>query len=175
LNVVADAGPLIALAKIGGLDVLFRLFPKIQIPPAVYREAISTGLDRREPDALALEARCRAGHLELAEVPEAALPIAARLGRGEVEAIVLAIQKRAAWILIDDLAARQAEERSFQAARIAIGVKGTLGVIVSAFRAGQVSAQEGIELVAVIGSRPDIWVHERLCRQVIELLERTAV
>ncbi len=27
-----------ALAKVGGLDALFRLFPKILTPPAVYQE-----------------------------------------------------------------------------------------------------------------------------------------
>ena len=36
--IVADAGPLMALAKVNGLDVLFHLFPKILTPPAVYFE-----------------------------------------------------------------------------------------------------------------------------------------
>lgn len=29
MKVVSDAGPLMALAKVGGLEVLFRLYPKI--------------------------------------------------------------------------------------------------------------------------------------------------
>ena len=168
--VVADAGRLIALAKIGGLDLLFRLVPKILIPPAVYREAIATSGGRRPPDALALQACWQGGKLETAPPADLPLPVAARLGRGETEAILLAIERRAKWVLMDDLAARHAAAHNFRAAQVPTVVKGTLGVIVSAFRGRHLSAQEGIDLVAVIGGRPDIWVHERLCAQVIETL-----
>ncbi len=170
MTVVADAGPLIALAKIGALDILFRLYPKVLIPPAVHREAIATGVDRGAPDALALLARWQAGDLETAASPDGPLPVVARLGRGEISAILLAIQRRAEWVLIDDLAARQTAERSFRAAQVTTGVKGTLGVIVSAFRAGHLSAPEGIDLVGAIGGRPDIWIHEQLRARVIESL-----
>ena len=44
MKVVSDAGPLMALAKIGGLDALFKLFSKIWTPPAVYEELITAGL-----------------------------------------------------------------------------------------------------------------------------------
>lgn len=46
MTVVADAGPLIAMAKIGGLEALFRLFPRVSIPPAVHDEAIRIGRER---------------------------------------------------------------------------------------------------------------------------------
>ena len=173
MTVVADAGPLIALAKIGALDILFRLYPKVLIPPAVHQEAIATGGERGAPDALALLARWQAGDLETAPSPDGTLPVVARLGRGENGAILLAIQRRAEWVLIDDLAARQAAVRSFRAAQVTTGVKGTLGVIVSAFRAGHLSAHEGTDLVGAIGRRPDIWVHRDLCALVIESLRET--
>ena len=173
MTVVADAGPLIALAKIGALDLLFRLYPKILIPPAVQQEAIAAGRDRSAPDALALHARWRVGDLETATSPDVPLPVTARLGRGEIEAILLAIQRRAEWVLIDDLAARQAAASSFRAAQVTTGVKGTLGVIVSAFRAGHLSAHQGIDLVEAIVRRPDIWVHRDLCARVIESLRET--
>lgn len=54
MTVVSDAGPLIALAKIGGLKTLHRLYPRILIAPAVYREAVEVGLHRGDPDADAL-------------------------------------------------------------------------------------------------------------------------
>jgi hypothetical protein len=49
-----------ALAKVGGLDALFRLFPKILTPPAVYEELITAGQRLGAPDAALLRAcyRC---------------------------------------------------------------------------------------------------------------------
>ena len=43
MKIVSDAGPLMALAKVDGLAVLFRLFPRILIPPAVYEETVVAG------------------------------------------------------------------------------------------------------------------------------------
>jgi predicted nucleic acid-binding protein len=40
VKVVADAGPLMALAKVDALAVLFRLYPKVLTPPAVYEETV---------------------------------------------------------------------------------------------------------------------------------------
>ena len=53
-----------------------------------------------------------------------------RLGDGEREALALAIELRADWIILDDLPAR----RSAQAA--SLNVIGTLGMLVAAKRAG---------------------------------------
>jgi len=170
LTVVADAGPLIALAKIGGLQALFQLFSTVSIPPAVNNEAIRIGRDRRAADALLLEEAFHAGRLKLA-VPQASpLPIAAQLGRGEEETILLAIERNAEWALLDDFAARQAAALSFQSAEVPTRVKGTLGVIASAFRVGHLSLEEAVGLVTRIRARPDIWIHERLCQQAIDAL-----
>jgi predicted nucleic acid-binding protein len=170
LTVVADAGPLIALAKIDGLEALFRLFPHISIPPAVQEEAIRKGRDHGLADALVLEEAFYSGRLRLA-VPQASpLPVAALLGRGEEETILVAIEQNAEWALLDDLVARQAAALSFESAQVATRVKGTLGVIVSAFQAGHQSLEEAVGLVTRISNRPDIWIHERLCQQVIAAL-----
>ena len=36
--IVADAGPLIALSRIGGLDLLHKLFGQVVVPESVVRE-----------------------------------------------------------------------------------------------------------------------------------------
>jgi len=59
LTVVADAGPLIALAKIDGLEPLFRLYPHVSIPPAVHDEAIRSGGERGATDAVQSEGNAR--------------------------------------------------------------------------------------------------------------------
>ncbi len=63
MTVVSDAGPLMALAKIGGLDILFRLFSQILTPPAVYDELVTAGLRLGAPDAELLESRYQAQEL----------------------------------------------------------------------------------------------------------------
>jgi predicted nucleic acid-binding protein len=136
LTVVVDAGPLIALAKTGGLETLFRLHPRVSLPPAVHDEAIRIGRERGAADALHLEEAFRAGHLKLAIPQPNPLPISALLGTGEEETILLAIEMRADWALLDDLAAREAAALSFQAAQVHTRIQGTLGVVVSAFQAG---------------------------------------
>lgn len=95
-----------ALAKIGALDVLFRLFPKILTPPAVHHELITEGLRLAAPDAAFLP------------------PPAPALGPGEAQSILLAIEKEATWLLIDDLDARRAALNSFATAGSKAQIKG---------------------------------------------------
>lgn len=170
MTVVADAGPLIALAKTGGLATLFRLYPRVSVPPAVHDEAIRVGRERGAADALHLEEALRAGHLTLATPQPSPLPVPALLGRGEEETILLAIEQRAEWALLDDFAAREAAALNFRAAEVPTRIKGTLGVIVSAFQAGHLPLEGAVQLVTRMSDRPDIWLHPRLCRQVLEAL-----
>lgn len=92
MTVVSDAGPLMALAKIGALDVLFRLFPKILTPPAVHLELITEGLRLGAPDAALLQARYESGELAVMSPRDASLPAPAPLGPGEEQSILLAIE-----------------------------------------------------------------------------------
>jgi predicted nucleic acid-binding protein len=172
VKVVADAGPLMALAKVDALAVLFRLYPKVLTPPAVYEETVVAGQRLGVPDAALLEAIYRNGALEIA-VPEISLlPIPLRLGWGEEESIRLAIEQRADWLLMDDFDARQAAHSSFQAIGSTTQVKGTLGIVVSAYQAGHLSQTEAIDCVNALSQRQDIWISADLCRRVINILSR---
>lgn len=42
--IVADSGPLIALALIEQLDVLRQLYPRVLLPPAVWHEVTAKGM-----------------------------------------------------------------------------------------------------------------------------------
>lgn len=163
-----------ALAKVDGLATLFRLFPQILIPPAVYEETVVAGQRLGAPDAALLEACCNDQKLVLAPPTLPSLPIQRRLGHGEDESIRLAIERRADWLLIDDYDARQAALSSFQAAGVTTQVKGTLGVIVSAHQEGYLAQSEAIGYVNVLSQRPDVWVSPDLCRRVIEILSRSS-
>lgn len=115
---VSDASPLIALDQIGRLDLLPALFTAVVIPPAVADEAFGS---EAVPSWLRVVS------------PTGRLTGSARLGRGEQQAIALALEASAAWIVLDDLAARRL------AAREGLRVIGTVGLLLAGKRRGHVN------------------------------------
>ncbi len=120
--VVADAGPLIGLALIGGLIWLQKLFPKILIPEAVAAELC---LDSNMPGASALASARDQGWLQIVSVDDVPGRLLAMVDRGEAEAIVLAKQK-CARLLIDENRGRIAAKHE------CIPVFGTGAVLIQA-------------------------------------------
>jgi predicted nucleic acid-binding protein len=174
VKVVADAGPLIALAKIDGLGALFDLYSSLLISPTVYAEAITAGLALGANDAVRLQAVYEAGRIEVRAPVLAGLLVPALLGAGEVDSIRLAIDQTADWLLVDDLDARRAAKQNFEAADVSTAIQGMLGVIAASCRAGHVSREKAILLIQAIKGRPDIWISAELCDRVIESLTETA-
>ncbi len=78
--VISDSGPLMALAKVGGLEMLRQLYTSILIPPAVYDEAVTAGLALQADDATLLETEYRRGLFEVRAPSLTALPSPALLG-----------------------------------------------------------------------------------------------
>jgi predicted nucleic acid-binding protein len=113
VKVVSNAGPLIALGKLGQLGLLLKLYGEILIPREVYNEVVTNGLRLGTSDAQAVDFLIRQGHIRVVEValpsplPAWSQPIDA----GELEVIVLAQQQSADWVLIDNIHARQAARR----------------------------------------------------------------
>lgn len=123
--VVSDATPLIALAKIGKLHILMELFGTIFIPQSVYDEVVTNAVNK--PDSLAIS---QAAWIEV-RVPENQSQVAylrADLDAGEAEALVLAKEKNADWILLDEVKAR------FAAEFLGLRYIGTLGILLLAKR-----------------------------------------
>jgi len=121
--VVSNSSPLIALARIQRLDLLPTIFQSILIPPAVARE-IAPSIS-----ILPIWLRIQAP----TSTPSASLR-RRRLGDGEWEALALAIELNADWIILDDLAARRSAEAT------GLKVIGTLGTLVTAKRTGLVES-----------------------------------
>ncbi|MCP3957134.1 MAG: hypothetical protein GY719_04720 [bacterium] len=172
MTVVADSGPLIALAKIGGLGTLFELHPVVVTPRAVYEETVRQGHYAQAADAALLRGEYESGRLRVEELRGPSPADSLLLGRGEREGIQLALQQRAEWLLVDDLEARQAAAQVFIASGSGTRVKGTLGIIVSAYIEGFASLEGAIGLLDAIRSRQDIWISVDLCKQVEDTLRR---
>jgi uncharacterized protein len=84
--IVADASPLIMLARSGLIDVLRVLAGQVIVPEAVWNECVSGG---SRPGAAAIRSARQAGHIHVRADVALNDPLPA-LGQGEVSAIALA-------------------------------------------------------------------------------------
>jgi predicted nucleic acid-binding protein len=130
--VVADAGPLIALGRIGRLDLLRSLYPCVRVPAAVWHEVVTEG--ERLPGATTLAAAEWVERQDDRPLDPLFLSLLGSLDRGEAAAITCAVAGRADLLLIDECKGRAA------ARRLGLTVKGTLGVLLAARRGGYIEA-----------------------------------
>lgn len=170
MNVVSNSGPLMALAKIGQIHLLHSLYDEMLIPSAVYEEGVVNGLARGEADAISIQMAIARRHLRVVEVDEQSLSqavLALPVDRGERHAIELAIKENADCILLDDMMARNAAQK------FNLKVKGTLGVLVEAFRKGALSASEVDTVFDALLKRDDIWIADALIRRIWDQLKKS--
>jgi len=140
LTAVADAGPLIHLAEIGGLHFLSS-FDTIHIPDAVWTETFGQGrLSQR--DLFLIENVKR--HLLTRKEVESFVKEKkiARLHAGEQECLFVCVNEGLSLILTDDLAVREA------AKQLGLVPVGSLGIVVSAFKHGELSLEKAEKYIA---------------------------
>ena len=137
--VVADTGPVNYLILSGQVALLHELYGALLIPMAVHKEL----LDPRAP----LQVRQWANALPLwAETRRAAgAERFAELGPGEREAIALALEMKADFILIDETLGRKI------AVKNNVPVKGTLGILEEAANRGLVNLSEAVHKLRATG------------------------
>ncbi len=132
--IISDTSPLIAFSAIRRIDLLQKLFVSVLIPPAVFRELVSQGKNWREAAEIQ-EAINDGTWIKAASAPQSHLlpALCERLGAGEAEAIILALQCNSP-VLLDDLAARKA------ALGLNLDVVGSLGVLARSKATGAIPA-----------------------------------
>jgi predicted nucleic acid-binding protein len=118
--VIADSSCLIGLSKIGKLQILHDLFGTVLIPEKVYQEVVVSG--RGRPGAEEVK---NASWIETRTVQNqlAVRVFQLHLGGGESEAISLAVECAADFLILDDLKARQIAEE------LGLSVVGTVAVL----------------------------------------------
>jgi predicted nucleic acid-binding protein len=130
--IVSNAGPLIALAKIERFELLRKLFSKLYIPQAVYDEVVVIGAGR----AGAKETEQAVGDwIKVQEVKDIVMvkSLLTKLGKGESEAIALALETKADLVLLDDYKARATAEF------MGLNMTGTVGMLNKAQKEGLIS------------------------------------
>lgn len=166
-SVLCNAGPLIALGKLNRLELLAELYDQVQIPHAVYDEAVTQGLALGAPDARTIRLFWQAKNWPIVKVSatmRAAYKPPVILDPGETEVLALARALRDVLVLLDDETARG------EARRLKLRVRGTLGVLAQAYHAGILSRPEVELLLQEIAARPDIWIGAKLCEQMLQAL-----
>jgi uncharacterized protein len=153
--VIADAGPLIALAATGRLDLLQGLFGAVHIGHSVARECLA----KPGTDQAAIAAAIATGWLRVVAAPACDDPLPASLGSGECDCIRLALEHReTSLIILDDRLARR------HALRLGLNIVGTVRLLDLAERRGLLdSAELLIERMHQHGYRigPDLLGHLR--------------
>ena len=134
LAVVCDSSPLVYLSKLDQFQLLRHIYDAVLVPPAVWQEVAFGGEGMAESSnliAAVIERWIRVETPSDLARHEAELP--ADLGRGEVEAILLAHEKKAV-LVTDDALGRSAAES------LGLEVTGTLGILIRAKRHNQLTS-----------------------------------
>ncbi len=166
--VVINAGPLMTLAKMNLLHLLKGLYGRVHLARSVYEEAVTEGLRQGYADALTLDLFLVQMAWSPEEVDAATIPPdlrQAHLDRGERDTLALATALGSSLVLMDEAEGRQAaRSRGLQ-------VRGSLGILIAAYRRDLIDADQLRLAFAEIVRRPDIWINPvlaaRLLREVL--------
>jgi len=164
--VVADASPLIFLAKIGQLDLIHRLFPgTVLIPHGVHRELLASPITPAEEQGLL-------GFIKSCRVVHVSRPrhYATALSKPDNEVLTLASRRRATRVLSDDRLLRQL------AATEGLRPMGTLGLLLRAMEKGlaaQAQTRQRVEqLIQQHQFRISIEVYDAMLQRIEAFRER---
>lgn len=156
-KIVSNSTPLIALEKIGKLDLLKSIYGEITIPYAVYEEVILESKLKDSNDFIK-----ESGFINIMQIKneEAKKLFVTSLHKGEVEVMILAMEIGADICIIDDLLARK------YAKYYNLNITGTIGVILKAKELSIISQVTPI-INALIDS--GIYIDTKLYNKVLQI------
>jgi uncharacterized protein len=156
--VISDTSPIINLAAIGYLHLLPDLFGEIVIPKAVFQEIVIDGAGESGADEIQ-----SATWIRVVKSKNRVLlkKISNSLDAGESEAIVIDIELKADYLLMDERLGRQI------ANDYGIKLLGVLGILL---RAKNVQLIQSVsELMDKLRDEAGFFIHQNLYKQVKEL------
>ena len=154
LKVVSNTTPIISLLKLSQLDILKKLYSEISIPFAVFQE-IEAGKNKVYYQDLS-----KIDWINIVNIQDKqALKYFLDLDDGESEAIILATEKGADLIIIDEKLGR------FHAKHADLKVTGTIGILIKAKNQGIISELKPLlyEL-----TEKDVWISEKLIGEILK-------
>jgi len=166
LTAVVDAGPLIHLLEIGCLRFLNR-FNVLHLPDAVWLETVGQGrLSQTDMSVLNTIQRHAINAPEVEQfIREKNL---SALHSGDQECLFLCLEQRIPILLTDDMALRTA------ARRINVIPVGSLGIVVAAFKGGEISLKDAEGYIADLYDVSSLFVTRAIAELAIEQLRSSA-
>lgn len=154
--VIADAGPLLALAKLDKLSLLDQLFGVILVPAAVYDECLAkSGLDSQRIQQAVEKQQLKIILEDLDTTVN--LKLSRSLGAGEQAALKLALQQKTSLLILDDQLARK------QAAKLGLAFIGIVRLLVIAEQYNLLaSAEQAVENLQQAGYRVSVEILKRV-------------
>ncbi len=153
--VVSNSGPLIALLKIGRLELLKQLFKKIFISKGTYDEVVIEGKTGYKDIK-------QSNWIEVKPIKDqqAVNILRIDLGKGESESVILAYELRADILLVDELIARNIAEN------LGLKISGTVGVLLKAKKSGLISEVKS-ELDRL--KKKNVWLGNEVCKRALKI------
>ena len=121
--VISNSSPVIHLAKINKLNLLEKLYTKVIVPEKVYLECTETTQYHQEIQLISNSTWMTTLHIKDIRLFNL---LYTEIDAGEAETLVLALEKDADLVLLDDMEAR------IKARSLGLNVTGTLGVLLKA-------------------------------------------
>jgi uncharacterized protein len=149
MPIVSNTSPILNLAIIGHLDLIKQQFSQVIIPPGVLAE-LKINEDR--PGSFALSNAISEGWIQiqpLAQSQAIVKLLRQTLDQGESEAIGLALEQRADYILLDERDGRKV------AKSLGLNVTGILGILLKAKQSGTIAQLQPLleDLIQTAGFR----------------------
>ncbi len=155
--VVSDATPLNALVRIGEVELLRELFHTVLVPKAVFDEPT-----RPETPAVVRDwVLAKPAWIEIRSTAMSNTSVPIR-GRGEHEAIQIALESHADLLLVDDKKARAV------ARRLGLRITGTIGVLELGAELGHIHLQQVFDRLR----RTDFEVSEEILQSALARASR---
>ncbi len=155
--IVSDTTAISNLIRIHELHLLHKLYSHVLIPEAVFNELMVLETKGFEVRAILSQPWLTVEVITPDSIPQP-LYNNEHLDPGELEAIALALEKKADYLIIDELAGRKA------AIQFGIEVVGTLGILLAAKKAGFIrNVKEKMDDLRSIG----FWISDNLYNKVI--------
>lgn len=158
--VISDTTAISNLIQIQEFELLKKLYQEIIIPERVYEELLILA----EFD-IQIEELLKAEWIDIKEVKSQELidQFRKKLDRGEAEAIALAIEMQANYLLIDEKEGRKIA-REHQ-----LDIVGTLGILINGKKSGLIESMvEKMDDLRKIGC----WISDSLYQEIIEIDKR---
>jgi predicted nucleic acid-binding protein len=159
--VVSDTSAISNLIQIDQLSLLIKLFPEIVVPPTVYMEVMQLSkFDIPVDQFINAHSEGQIKIHGIVDPLDELFELRSFLDEGEAEAIILAQEIKADWLLIDERLGRKA------AAERGLSVIGLLGVLRLAKQENMVSYIK--PLLNDLKTKAGFWFSDKLYQEVLQ-------